>query len=852
MSFVLRMAWREIRMAWARLAFFFLSVAIGVAAVVALRSLMQDVRTTLTSEARSLVGADLVIQSSRPLPPDTEATVKRLLTQYGAQGTTAVVDTQTMAEPEAGKGNGAVKMVELRGVEAAFPYYGAIELDGGVPYSHDLLAHHGVIVQPELLVALGLEPGDTIRLAGQSFTVRGVLVRDRVQRGGGIAFGPRAYVDLADLKATSLLGFGSRASYQTLVRVGDPAATTTLTDALRDALPREMASVRSWQTLEDRIGRNLRLAENYLSLVGFAVVVLGGIGVWSVTRVIVQQKLRSVAILKCLGATSGRVLATYVLQIAMLAAGGSLLGIVLAALALAAVPRNLLDALGVASVSVTVSAAVQGVAVGVLVSLLFALVPLLDVRRVKPLLLLRADTAASARRRTWQSAAIAALIGLALLAVAVWQADSLRAGLYVSIGLAVISAVLFAGSDLLVRATRGLARSRRFVLRHAVVSLARPGNQTRVVVMSVGLGCFFVIGVRAVQTTLLASLSTDVGARAPDLVVIDIQPDQAAPLGPIVAPYLRSQARVVPLMRARVTGVAGANLHLATIDEVREDGHLAREFGLTFRTGLEANERVAAGTFWSAPLATPTLPDGVDTDVSVEQETFDRAHLALGDLVRFDVAGQSIRARVTSVRSVEWDDPASGGFVFVLRPGPAVDRLPHTFVAFLQTKDDGAARGALQRDVVRAMPNVSIIDVRDVVSSIREVVDNVTTGVTIVGAVTLVGGILILVGAVAMTRFQRLHDAAIYRTLGAGTRAMTGMLAIEYGLLGLLAGALGTAGAAVLSWALARGLFDVPWRPVPGLFAAAVISAAVLVAVVGLAASGDVLLQKPLATLRGE
>jgi putative ABC transport system permease protein len=305
-------------------------------------------------------------------------------------------------------------------------------------------------------------------------------------------------------------------------------------------------------------------------------------------------------------------------------------------------------------------------------------------------------------------------------------------------------------------------------------------------------------------------------------------------------------------MRARVTGVAGANLHLATTDDVREDGHLAREFGLTFRSGLEANERVTAGAFWTAPLATSTLPDGVDTEVSVEQETFDRAHLALGDLVRFDVAGQSIRARVTSVRSVEWDDPASGGFVFVLRPGPAVDRLAHTFVAFLQTKDDGDARGALQRDVVRAMPNVSIIDVRDVVSSIREVVDNVTTGVTIVGAVTLVGGILILVGAVAMTRFQRMRDAAIYRTLGAGTRAMTGMLAIEYGLLGLLAGALGTAGAAVLSWALARGLFDIPWQPVPGLFAAAVLGAAVLVAVVGLAASGDVLLQKPLATLRGE
>ncbi len=189
--------------------------------------------------------------------------------------------------------------------------------------------------------------------------------------------------------------------------------------------------------IEDRLGRNLVTAENYLSLVGFAMVVLGGIGVWSVTRVIVQQKVRSVAILKCLGASSRQILATYMLQVLWLAAGGSVLGLAIAAAVLAAIPASVLQPLGVSAVTITGSAAAQGFAVGLLVSVLFALVPLLEMRLVKPLLLLRADTATSARRAD-RASRLAGLVTLAaLVLVAVWQAGSVRAGLFVSGGLAV-------------------------------------------------------------------------------------------------------------------------------------------------------------------------------------------------------------------------------------------------------------------------------------------------------------------------------------------------------------------------------------------------------------------------------
>jgi putative ABC transport system permease protein len=211
-----------------------------------------------------------------------------------------------------------------------------------------------------------------------------------------------------------------------------------------------------------------------------------------------------------------------------------------------------------------------------------------------------------------------------------------------------------------------------------------------------------------------------------------------------------------------------------------------------------------------------------------------------------------LRARVTSIRKVTWDEAQNGGFVFVLRPAPAVERAAHNYVGFVEVSTDPAARTAMQRALVAGFPNVSVLDVRDVLGALKDVVDNVTTAITVVSAVTLAGGVLILVGAVAMTKFQRLYEAAIYRTLGAGTRLLGSMMAIEYGLVGLLAGALGSAGALALSWAMARGLFDIEWRPAPVLLAAGVGVTAVAVSVIGLLASAEVLMQKPLGTLRRE
>ena len=866
MTFVMRMLARELRSSWQRLLFFFVCVAIGVGAIVALRSVIQSVRTGLMSEARSIIASDVLISTNRPWTKEVLQSLEERLREDGVLERIDAIETATMVRAEGGAD--AARMVELRGVQPAFPFYGRVVLQDGRPYSHDLVRGRGALVRPELLTQLGTSVGGRLIIGGQPFTIRGVIAQEPGRRVGAFSFGSRVLIDYDDLRATELLAFGSRASYQILLRVRESEVERLTREIRRDFRDR-FVQARSYRSTEDDIGEDLLRAENYLSLVGFIMVVLGGIGVWSVTRVFVKQKIKSVAILKCVGATAGQILATYVAQVVLLGLTGSLLGVAIAAVAIAAIPASAAAAFGNVTYGLTFSAALQGVAVGLLVSLLFSLVPLLEVRRVKPLLLLRSlDTQGAPaglvtqKRRfpaalvpAWVSRAdpvqigAALFVSAALVAVAAWQAASLPVALVVCGGFAGISLILHGAGALFVRAVRPLAAASYFPLRHAVVSLRRPGNQTRVILLAVGLGTFFVLGVRALQANLLSQFSVQLQQSGADMFLIDIQQDQIGGVREFFTSAGITEPRVIPVLRARVTGVRGSEVNLESYADVRGRGGLGREYVITYRNHLEPNETLLEGQFWSGQ---PSLPsDAKELEVSVEKNIRDRSRVRVGDLMRFDVLGRIVEARVTSIREVEWGDARNGGFMFVFRPGP-LERAPHTYIATLHAPEDPATRARFQRDLVTKYPNISAIDVREVLASIQGVVDNVTFAISIVGTVALASGALILIGAVAMTKFQRVYEAAILRTLGASTRLLGTMLALEYSALGLIAGLIGAAGSLALSWAVCRYVFEIDWEPAPALLTAGAIATTALVGIIGVVASADVLRKKPLATLRAE
>jgi len=589
-------------------------------------------------------------------------------------------------------------------------------------------------------------------------------------------------------------------------------------------------------------------AENYLSLIGFVVVILGGIGVWSVTRVFVQQRVRSVAILKCLGATSAQVLAIYVLQMVALGLGGSLLGVALAAGALAAIPASLAEqaatavGLGDLSYGLRASAVAQGVGVGVVVSLLFALGPLLEMRAIKPLALLRWGLVTTPAR-DWVQIAVVAVLTAVLVVLASWQAASWQVGFWLCGGFALVAVVLHLVGQGLVRVIQPLGVGARFALRHAVLNLARPGNQTRVILLSVGLGSFFIIGIHAVQANLLGAFALEIRDETPDMFLLDIQQDQVAGVSALLTQRVQQAPSFLPVLRARVTGVTGQRTNLESAREVRRRG-VGREYTVTYRDHLEENERLVAGTFWG--------PEASDQgEVSVEESVRERLDLELGDTIRFDILGREILATVSSVRTVDWDDSRSGGFMFLFRPG-VLERAPHSVIAFMRGPPETVARARLQRDLVAGFPNVSVIDGLEVIATIRRILDYVTLAISVVGGIALLSGVLILVGSVAMTKFQRRYETAIFKTLGATTRTIVLMLVFEYGLLGTLAGLVGSVGALALTWGLTRFLLEITWTPAPLVNLAGLGLTALVVAVVGVTASLDVLRRKPLATLRAE
>jgi putative ABC transport system permease protein len=844
--FVVRMAGRELRASWRRLVFFFVCVAVGVGAIVALRSLIQSVGATMTAETRALTAADILITSGQPWSDEVSALIDATLGGELELERTSSIETATMARP-VDVTKTVARVVELRGVQAAFPFYGELVLQGDVVYQHSLLAGGGALVRPELLTQLDVAIGDEIIIGEGTFEIRGVILREPGGQLGAFSFGPRVLVDYDDLQATGLLAFGTRAERQLLIRVPE-ARIEPLVEQLREPLRDAFVRVRSYRQTEDRIAANMLRAENYLSLIGFVVVILGGIGVWSVTRVFVQQRVRSVAILKCLGATSRQVLAIYVMQMVALGVGGSMLGVALAGSALTLIPASLAEQAAVAaglgdmSYGLTASAVAQGVGVGVVVSLLFALGPLLEMRAIKPLALLRWGIVTTPAR-DWVQGAVVVVLTAVLVVLASWQAASWQVGLWLCGGFALVAVVLHLVGQGLVRVIQPIGATGRFALRHAVLNLARPGNQTRVILLSVGLGSFFIIGIHAVQANLLGAFALEIRDDTPDIFLLDIQQDQVAGVGTLLAQRVGHVPSFLPVLRARVTGVAGQRTTLETVREVRRRG-VGREYTVTYRDHLEENERVVAGRFWE--------PEASDqAEVSVEESLRDRLDLVIGDTIRFDILGREIRATVSSVRTVDWDDSRSGGFMFLFRPG-VLEQAPHSAIAFLQGPPEPVARARLQRDLVAGFPNVSVIDGLEVIATIRRILDYVTLAISVVGGIALLSGILILVGSVAMTKFQRRYETAILKTLGATTRTIVLMLVFEYGLLGTLAGLVGSIGALALTWGLTEFLLEISWTPAPLVNLAGLGLTALVVATVGVTASLDVLRQKPMATLRAE
>jgi putative ABC transport system permease protein len=843
MNFILNMAYREIRASWHRLLFFFICIAIGVGSIVSLRSLIQSINASVGREARSLLTADLQVSSNAAWNEETRAFLERFSSSPLVISRTEMIELPTMLRP-AGDQAAMPKMIELKAVQAGFPLYGELQLADGLRYDHALLRDRGALVRSTLLTQLNLQVGDEVKIGQLTFTIRGVIEREPGNTLNAFSLGPRVMVDYADALAAGLTGFGSRARYRMLFKVREGREESLLQQLRRELRSQPRVTARSFRYSQDRLSESLVRMENYLSLIGLVILVLGGIGISSVTRVFIQQKMKTIAVLKCLGGDNRRVLGTYLAQVMALGLAGSLLGLGLARLTTYVVPRYLAARLPFnVEFGLTWPAVLQGLGIGLLIALLFSILPLLEIRQIKPILVLRHETSAGRRQLDWVRVIVGLVVALGLIGLASWQAGSLKIGGLFLGGLAATAFTLNLVATVLVRSLGQVRHIPSFALRQGVNSLYRPGNQTKVILLAVGLGAFFVIAVRSLQVNLLNEFDLDLGSGTADMYLIDIQKDQRVAVEALLTGALGAQPKLIPTLRMRIVRVNQDEVNLDRPQQAENRGWLGREYTVTYRSHLEDNERIIAGKFWDAtPSAQP--------EISIDEPLSRDLKLGVGDTMTFDLLGRRLTARITSIRHVDWRNSRTG-FLVLFRPG-VLEEAPQMFITAIKGPRPGPERGQLQRRLVDQFPNVSVIDVFDIIEVARQIIGNVSLAVTFVGGFVFLSGALILIGSIAMTKFHRLYEAAILKTLGAKKKLIVYTLLVEYGVLGLLAGVIGSAAAVVLTWAISKYGLEITWHFVPSVNFIGVVVTLMLVTVIGVASSWDVMIKKPLGILRSE
>lgn len=839
MNFVFKMAWREIRSSWRRLLFFFVCIALGVGSIVCLRSVIRNFNSVITGDARAILTADIQIDSTRPWNKDTLDKIDKTLSASPVQGRLQTLEAATMIRPTDPAKGGAL-LVEVKGIEPPFPFYGSFKLGGGKKFDYSLLNGGGALVAPVVLERLRLKIGDRVRIGELDYTIRGT-VEQEPGSAAGFRYGPRVLVMRDSLEKAGMTGFGSRARRKILLRVPEDQVQN-LTKTLQKQIKDNFVRVRSYKESQENLNEQFERAENFLSLTGLIILVLGGIGISSVTRVFIEQKRKTIAVLKCLGATGIRVVNSYLIQVITLGFSGSALGILLAKITMRILQDRYSSVLPAEmSYSLRTGAVAQGFGIGILVTILFSALPLLRIRHIKPNVLLRDETQLTTRGTDWIRWIVAVIVALGLVALSSWQAGSLKIGVAFLAGLLATASVLYAVAALLVRLLRRARKMRTFSVRHAINSLHRPGNQTRVIVLAVGLGSFFVIATQSVKTNLLREMDFTRNKTMPNMYLIDVQEDQRNGVEKLIQSYTGKQFELIPTLRTRIYAINGKVLDPQS-DAFKKDRHrLAFEYTITYRPRLEPIETITAGKFWNpVPSSTP--------EISIEESLKGMMGLDVGGTVTFDLLGRKITTKVTSIRHIDWNN-ARTGFYILARPG-FLEQAPHTLIAAIDAPPAEPQRSRFQRELVDTFPNITAIDVIDIVRGLKKILNHITVSVSFIGGFVFLTGVLILIGSIAMTKFQRIYETAVLKTLGAKRALILTILVIEYGILGSVAGLVGTLAATGLSYSLCKWVFEIPWLATPLIYAVGLAATILLVLAVGGLASLDVLSRKPLAILR--
>jgi putative ABC transport system permease protein len=820
--FALSMARRELRASRRRFALYGGCMALGIAALVALQGLRETVRGAVAAESRSLLGADLRLESRTPFDEATLALLERL--HEGPEETTGrITRFASMAlVPRSGR----TRLVDVQAVGGTFPLHGEVRTDPPEAWPRLRGEELVAVVDRSLLVQLEAEVGDALALGEARFEIAGSIVRAPGTFGMRTRVAPRVFIARRAVEETGLVRPGSLVEHLLYARA-DEARLRPWLDRHRERLLAARVRVQTVAGYEESLSRSFGTLSRYLGLVGLAALALGGVGVAAGARVFVREKLDTVAVLRALGARSNDVLAAYGLL----------------ALALGAVAGTAGAAIG---------AVLQWVLPWLLrafllwLTLLFAGGPLLDLGRVPPLRALRRDFTAGRAALTGRVLLVGA-VALTLLAASLWQAPRPALGLAFAGGLAGAIALLAAAAGVTMRALRRHPLRRApFWLRQGVANLFRPRNHTLASVLAVGFGLFVVATLQIVRHNVLAQIASDTSPDRPNLVLFDVQRDQLDAVRALAeerGARLVEQAPIVSLRIARLAGrEVSEQLRAETMSRDLRWA-LRREYRATYSGELRETETISSGRWWSPDDLGGNAPAGV----SLETEIAALLGVAPGDSIAWDVQGVRLDSVVRSLRDVNWDRLATNFFV-IFSPG-VLEEAPQSLVLLLRLP--GAdARAAFQRDLVGRFANVSALDATVILAAVDSLLGELGFAVRLLALFTLATGLSVLVAAGASARHERTREALLLRTLGASSRTVRRIVACEALALAAIAAAVGAGLALAASWALVRFVFELPFGAPLGELAALSLGTVAATAALGAASGGTRRARSPLAALR--
>jgi len=852
------LAWRESRTARRKLLLYMSSISLGVAALVAIDSFSENVIDSVHDQSRALMGGDVAATRNAARSRAVDSLVDSLA-RHGIPSATATDFLSMGLVPR----TGGTRLVQVHAVSPGYPFYGTITTAPAAAWAQLQSGHH-VVVDPSLLVSLNAHVGDSLSLGNERFLITGELTSVPGDVGISAAIGPRVYIPERDVPATGLVVFGSRAQFETLFKLPPRTSADVFTARFsKRLLAGTTGSVRGAGYNESRLANAIDQLHDYLSVVGLVALLLGGIGVASGVHAFVMRKIDATAILRCLGATSWQVLSIYASQAAVMAFIGAGIGVLLGIGIQFLLPGALHDFLPVdVAVHLAPSAILLGLGIGVWVALLFALRPLVSLRRVSPLQALRRQRDADALRRTRRDP-LQLLLSIAIVAtvldLGLSRANTIARGIGFTVAIgAAIGVLWISAAALSWAARRSLRPSWPFPLRQGLASLYRPGNQTRAVVLALGFGVFLVGTLYQVQHNILRSLNVRLGEARANVVFFDVQENQKAGIDSIVRrdrDEMIDETPIVPMRVASINGTPVSNLLRAdSLDRARRGRGdrnrgrgrpsrwaLRREFRSTFRDTLTESEHLVAGRWFS------THHRGDTGEVSLDRDAADELGVKLGDTITWNVQGVMVPTLVTSLREVKWQS-FSPNFFAVFDPQSLRD-APKQF-AILARAPNATALAAIQRDVVEQYPSVSSLDLTLVQRTVTDVLGKVTMAVRFLALISLALGVPVLFSAVAATRRERLREGVLLKTLGGTRRQIVRIMLAEYTLLGALGALTGVILSTLAAWALLHWIFRSAF--VPALLPAGAVALAMiaLAVAIGLLTGRDVFAETPMAALR--